>query len=92
MNFKRRVWPQQGTTSRARNKLVGRFSLIRRASVPCRPSRSQWCGAEAEVAVAELIATFGQDRNVRTIGRHVLGCKDKRAHREGENCPVTYQA
>ena len=54
--------------------------------------RCQWCGAEAKVALAELIATFGRDRNVRTIGRHVLGCKDKREHREGQNCLVTYQA
>ena len=45
--------------------------------------RCQRCGSQATVTLAELMDTFGRDRNVRTIGRHILGCKDKRAHREG---------
>ena len=42
-------------------------------------------------SVDELIATFGPNANVRTIGRNVLKCRDKRMRRE-VGCPVTYQA
>ena len=45
-----------------------------------------WCGQRD----AELIRMFGRDRNVRTIGRHVLKCRDRRPRREGEECPITY--
>jgi len=50
------------------------------------------CGQHATLTIAELIQTFGADRNVRTVGRHVLRCRDKRVRREGEACPITYQA
>ena len=30
---------------------------------------------------------LGRDRNVRSIGRHILKCKDRRSRREGEECP-----
>ena len=71
--------------------------LMRRHRLDRCPAKSltfgcQRCGSQATVTLAELMDTFGRDRNVRTIGRHILGCKDKRAHREGENCPITYQA
>jgi len=61
------------------------------------PARSltfscKWCGERATFTVAELIQTFGADRNVRTVGRHVLRCRAKGARREGEECPITYQA
>jgi hypothetical protein len=29
---------------------------------------------------------------VRSIGRHVLKCRDRRSRREGDECPITYQA
>jgi hypothetical protein len=51
-----------------------------------------WCGQRIVIKVAELIRMFGRDRNVRTIGRHVLKCRDRRARREGEECPITYHA
>ena len=52
----------------------------------------EWCGQRATLKVAELIATFGRDRNVRSIGRHVLKYRDRRSRREGDECPITYQA
>jgi hypothetical protein len=52
----------------------------------------EWCGQRATLKVGELIAMFGRDRNVRSIGRHVLKCRDRRSRREGEECPITYQA
>jgi hypothetical protein len=63
----------------------------------CLPVKSltfscEWCGQRAKLTVAELIRTFGRDRNVRSIGRHILKCQDKRSRREGEECPITYQA
>ena len=51
-----------------------------------------WCGQRTTLKVAELIQMFGRDRNVRSIGRHVLKCKDRRPRREGEECPIVYQA
>jgi hypothetical protein len=52
----------------------------------------EWCGQRTKLTVAELIRMFGRDRNVRSIGRHILKCKDRRSRREGEECPITYQA
>jgi hypothetical protein len=52
----------------------------------------QWCGQRTTLKVAELIQMFGRGRNVRSIGRHVLKCKDRRPRREGEECPIVYQA
>jgi hypothetical protein len=52
----------------------------------------KWCGQCATLKVGELIAMFGRERNVRSIGRHVLKCRDRRSRREGEECPITYQA
>ena len=52
----------------------------------------EWCGQRATLKVAELIAMFGRDRNVRSIGRRVLKCRDRRSRRESEECPITYQA
>ena len=52
----------------------------------------EWCGQRATVKVAELIAMFGRERNVRSIGRHVLKCRDQRSRREGEECPIIFQA
>ena len=54
----------------------------------------EWCGQRATVKVAELIAMFGRERNVRSIGRHVLKCRDRRSRREGEGeeCPIIFQA
>jgi hypothetical protein len=51
-----------------------------------------WCGQRTVIKVGELIRMFGRDRNVRTIGRHVLKCPDRRPRREGEECPITYHA
>ena len=51
-----------------------------------------WCGQRTAIKVAELIRMFGRDRNVRTIGRHVLKCHDRRPRSEGEECPITYHA
>jgi hypothetical protein len=51
-----------------------------------------WCGQRTVIKVAELIRMFGRDRNVRTIGRHVLKCRDRRPRREGEECLITYHA
>jgi hypothetical protein len=50
------------------------------------------CGESVTVKTSELIRTFGPDRNVHTIGRDVIGCEDKRARREGDECPITYRA
>jgi hypothetical protein len=50
------------------------------------------CSQQTTVAVADLIRTFGRDRNVRTVGQEVLKCPNKRARREGYGCPVTYRA
>jgi hypothetical protein len=44
------------------------------------------------VDVADLRATFGGDRNVKTIGQHVIACKDKAWRRDGGECPVSYRA
>ncbi len=52
----------------------------------------QWCGQHATLKVPQLIQMFGRDRNVRSIGRHVLKCKDRRPRREGEESPIVYQA
>jgi hypothetical protein len=51
-----------------------------------------WCGQRTAIKVAELIRMFGRDRNVRTIGRHVLKCHDRRPRSEGEECPIAYHA
>lgn len=48
------------------------------------------CHEQATVTVADLIRTFGPDRNVRTIGHHAMKCPNKRGRREGEECPVSY--
>jgi hypothetical protein len=50
------------------------------------------CGERATFTIGELIQTFGADRNVRTVGRHLLRCRAKGARREGAECPITYQA
>lgn len=50
------------------------------------------CGAQATVTVADLVKTFGPDRNILTIGQHVLKCPNKRDRREGGECPVTYRS
>jgi hypothetical protein len=52
----------------------------------------EWCGQRATLKVAELIAMFGRERNVRSIGRHVLKCRDRRSRREGDECPIIFQA
>jgi hypothetical protein len=52
----------------------------------------EWCGQRTKLTVAELIRMFGRDRNVRSIGRHILKCKDRRSRREGEECPIKWQA
>ena len=53
----------------------------------------EWCGQCATLKVAELIAMFGRERNVRSIGRHVLKCRDRRSRREGDECPmIIFQA
>ena len=46
----------------------------------------EWCGQRARLKVAELIALRARS-NVRSIGRHILKCKDRRSRREGEECP-----
>jgi hypothetical protein len=50
------------------------------------------CGRQVIVDVADLRATFGGDRNVKTIGQHVVGCKDKAWRRDGGECPISYRA
>jgi hypothetical protein len=50
------------------------------------------CGQRAIVKIDELIRMFGPERNVRSVGQHVLSCRDKRLRREGEQCPISYQA
>ncbi len=50
------------------------------------------CGRQVTMNVADLCATFGGDRNVKTIGQHVIACKDKAWRRDGDKCPITYQA
>jgi hypothetical protein len=50
------------------------------------------CGQRATLTIAELIRTFGAERNVRTVGRHVLRCRDKGARREGEDSAVQIPA
>ena len=52
----------------------------------------KWCGRHRTVKVDDLIGMFGRDRSVQSIRRHVLDCRDKRARREGEECPITYRA
>jgi hypothetical protein len=50
------------------------------------------CGHSVTLTVAELCRTFGPDRNVRTIRGAVIKCNDKRARRDGYECPITYGA
>ena len=52
----------------------------------------EWCGQRATLKVARLIAMFGRDRYVRSIGCHVLKCRERRSRREGEDCPIIFQA
>ena len=51
-----------------------------------------WCGQHATLTVVQLIQMFGRDRNVRSIGPHVVECKKRAARRDGQECPITYQA
>jgi hypothetical protein len=50
------------------------------------------CGRQVTMKVAELCATFDGDRNVKTIGQHVIACKDKAWRRDGGECPISYRA
>jgi hypothetical protein len=52
----------------------------------------QVCGERSTLTIAELVRTFGPDRNVDTIGKDVLKCRHKGSRREGYPCPTTYQA
>jgi hypothetical protein len=66
---------------------------LRLDRMPCRSLTfaCKHCRQEAKFTVAELMQAFGGDRNVRTIGREVLKCGDKRAWRESD-CPIAYRA
>jgi hypothetical protein len=46
------------------------------------------CGGQSTLTVADLIRTFGPDRNVRSIAQRVLKCPNKRGRREGGECPI----
>jgi hypothetical protein len=50
------------------------------------------CGRQVTVDVTDLRATFGGDRNVKTIGQHIIACRDKAWRRDGGECPVSYRA
>jgi hypothetical protein len=71
----------------------GEDARLRLDRMPCKLLTfvCQHCRQETTRTVAELMQTFGADRNVRTIGREILKCGDKRAWREGD-CPIAYRA
>ena len=48
------------------------------------------CGKSNSLDVADLCKSFGADRNIRTIGRYIIRCEDKRRRREGYECDVSY--
>jgi hypothetical protein len=47
-----------------------------------------YCRQRTNVSVAGLIVEFGGSRNVSTLGSDVLKCPNKRARREGYDCPA----
>jgi hypothetical protein len=47
------------------------------------------CKQQRTVSVADLIKQFGTHRNVATIGDEILQCSNKRARREGYDCPIS---
>lgn len=47
------------------------------------------CRQQTTVSVADLIKEFGSGRNVTSIGNDMLKCLNKRARREGYDCPIT---
>jgi len=49
------------------------------------------CRQTATFPVAELMRTFGADRNVRTVGRQAIKCKTTALMRE-RACPISYRA
>jgi hypothetical protein len=67
---------------------------LRLDRLPCRSLTfsCKYCRQEIKLTIAELIKTLGSDRNVRTIGRELIKCRDKRSRREGDACPITYRA
>lgn len=52
----------------------------------------KYCRQEINLTIAELMKAFGSDWNVRTIGRDVIKCRDKRVRREGDECLISYRA
>jgi hypothetical protein len=83
-------WWQAVLADRRRNDAAGQ--RLDRLPVKSLTFKCAWCGQRATLKVDDLIRMFGPDRNVRSIVRHVLNCRDKRSRREGEGCPITYQA
>ncbi len=47
------------------------------------------CQQRRTVTVVDLIKDFGSHRNVATIGNDVIRCSNKRARREGYDCPIS---
>jgi hypothetical protein len=67
---------------------------LRLDRLPCKSLTfsCKYCRHEINLTIAELIKAFGSERNIRTIGRDVIKCMDKRARREGDECPIIYRA
>ena len=96
------LWSTWGTSrapsSRKQARSLGRRRLVKTAHLDC---SAQNCpqGKRDHLEIQKgpvdmergQYRTFGPDRNVRTIGRHVINCKDRRGRREGDECPITCQ-
>ena len=72
----------------------GEDARLRLDRLPCKSLTfsCKYCRQEITVSISDLIKAFGSDRNVRTIGREITKCRDKRARREGDECPIGYRA
>jgi hypothetical protein len=85
-------WWQAVLTDRRLRRENAVDQLLGQLPVKSLTFECKWCGRHTTVKVDDLIGMFGRDRSVESIRRHVLECRDKRSRREGEECPITYQA
>lgn len=85
----RRLWPSSAKTLNA----GGDDARLRLDGCPTKSLTfiCEHCGERATHSVADLMRAFGQDRNVRTIGRELLKCRTPGFQRDGA-CPIKYQA
>jgi hypothetical protein len=85
-------WWQAVLTDRRLRPEGGAAARLDQLPVKSLTFECNWCNRRRTLKVADLIGMFGRDRSVRSIAGKVLDCRDKRASREGGECPVTYRA